>query len=112
MSSALSFCDSCLQAEAAWCENIAFATGLTANTHYIVEITNHFGQVYTQTVITSSNGNITVDISKFPDQFFNPYSGIYTLVVKTMANVEVDIINGYEPWPCISFDIYEKNDAN
>ena len=112
MSSVLSFCDSCLQTSVEWCEDIWFATGLTAATSYEVRVTNHLSQVYSQNVISDSDGNITIDISKFPEQFFNPYGGIYTLEVYNTSGVLQDIINAYEPWPCIAFDVYELNAAN
>jgi len=112
MSTQFSFCDSCLTASVSWCENIAFTTGLTANHAYNVQVTNHFGQIYQQTVTTDGSGNITLNISLFPTQFFNPYSGIFTLIVYTTAGVEVDITKDGVQYPCISFDVYSLNDAN
>lgn len=112
MSSAFAFCDSCYVTSIAWCTDPHFITGLQHAHPYRVYIENHFGQVYYQNVTTDSDGNFTLDISLFPDEFFNPSSGNFILTVKTLQGDDTDIVYGYQGYPCIVFDVYQETATN
>lgn len=86
--------------------------GLDASTDFKAVITNHFGQKYTQDVTSDINGTITVDITYFPDGFFNPNAGIYTLEVTDPGGAIQTMVIGYTDYLCLSFDIYELQSAN
>lgn len=112
MSQPIAFCDECYQASYEWCEDITFVVGLTPSTNYGAVITNHFGQKYTQDVTTDTGGAFTLDADDFPEGFFNPYSGFYTLQVTDANNVLQNLVIAYSEYDCITFEIYEANTAN
>ena len=112
MSNPITFCDECFPASYPECEDITFVVGLTPSTNYTAIITNHFGQKYEQDVTTDTGGAFTLDISTFPEGFFNPYSGFFTLTVLDVNGLPVQLTITYGIYDCISFDIYTLTDAN
>lgn len=108
----ISFCDECYPASYKECEDLTFPVGLTPSTNYISILTNHKGQRYNQNVTSDTGGAITIDISKFPEGFFNPYQGFYTLEVTDTAGTTQTLTIAYSAYECVSFDIYSSNDAN
>ncbi len=112
MSNPISFCDSCYPTSFPECENLTFVAGLTPSTNYTAIVTNHFGQKYTQDVTTDTGGAFELDYTLFPEGFFNPYSGFFTLEVQTVAGIPATMTIMYSTYDCVSFDIYQLNDAN
>lgn len=111
MSNPISFCDSCYPASYAECEDIVFVVGLGDTQNYQAIITNSFGQKYTQDVTTDTGGAFSLDISLFPDGFFNPFAGFFTLTVEAGGVIQ-DLTIMYNTYECVSFDIYSLTDAN
>lgn len=111
MSNPISFCDSCYPASFAECDDLVFVVGLTPSTDYQAIVTNHLDQKYWQDITTDTGGAFTLNYSLFPEGFFNPYSGFFTLQVE-LAGVVQDLTIQYNTYECVSFDIYSLNDAN
>lgn len=105
-------CNKCLPYSFPWCENLDFVTGLTPHHAYNAIITAPNGIKYIQSVTSDNGGNLEIDISKFPDELFNPYAGMFTLEVETTNGHAVTLVNGYTDYSCVSFDIYKLEDAN
>lgn len=112
MSNPIGFCDECYPASYPECENLNFGVGLAATTQYKAVVTNHFNQKYTQDVTTDGSGSFVLDITTFPDGFFNPYSGFFVLTVTDANNYVQTMSIEYGGYDCVSFDIYSLNDAN
>jgi hypothetical protein len=106
-------CSACLEASIYYCDDSpVFYTGLDADTDYTVTITSHFGTEYTQDVTSDSGGNIAIDVTKFPDQLFNPNAGKFTFEVKDTIGNAVNIVSSYTEYSCIVFDVIKQEDAN
>lgn len=113
MSTVITFCDTCFIQSVVWCDDaFSFTAGLTPATTYKAVITNYLNQDYYQDVLTDGGGDFEIDPDGFPDGFFNPYSGIYTLVVKNVSGVQQDITISGSIYPCISFDVISETEAN
>lgn len=112
MSNPISFCDECYPTSYPECEDIVFVVGLSASTAYEAIIENAFGQKYYQGVTTDTGGAFTLDITTFPEGFFNPYSGIFVLTVKNALGVLQTMTILYNQYSCVSFDIFSWNNAN
>lgn len=111
MSNPISFCDECFTASYPECDDITFVVGLTPSTGYTATITNHFDQEYFQDVTTDTGGAFSLDITKFPEGFFNPFSGFFTLTVQKNG-VAKQLSIQYSFYDCITFDIFTSTDAN
>lgn len=112
MSNQITFCDPCYPTSFPECEDLTFVVGLAHSTNYTAIITNHFGQKYEQSVITDTGGAFTVDYTKFPEGFFNPYSGFFTMEVVNSIGTVQQLLIRYGGYSCVSFDIYSLSDAN
>lgn len=108
----ITFCDSCYPTSFPDCENLSLDLGLAVLTAYVVTITNSKNQYYTQDVSTDAFGVFEIDITGFPEGFFNPFSGFFTLTMVDENGVAVELTVGYSQYDCVSFDIYSNTDAN
>lgn len=106
MSLPITFCDGCYMTSFEECEDLTFPVGLTPTTNYKARITNSKDQVYQQSVTADSGGAIEIDISTFPEGFFNPYQGFYTLEVLDSGGTIQALTIMYSDYTCVSFDIY------
>lgn len=108
----ISFCDSCYPTSFPDCENLSFDLGLDALTAYVVTIINSKDQHYNQDVSTDAFGVFELDITGFPEGFFNPFSGFFTLTIVDENGLPVTLTVAYSQYDCVSFDIYSNTDAN
>lgn len=96
-------CDECKVIEICSCEDFCIAPdgGITAGEDYVITITDKFGIKNTQEITATVYGTLCVDITGFPDAFFNPYAG--TLIVTiTLAGEAVQVVYGSLNYTCIS----------
>lgn len=99
-------CDECKEIEICSCENFCIAPdgGLTAGEDYILTLTDKFGKKYTQEITVNVYGTLCVDITGFPDAFFNPYAGrlTVTLALASDPDTDIQVVYGSLNYTCIS----------
>lgn len=86
---------------------MTFPVGLTPSEDYKAIISNHFNQKYSVDVTADSGGAITIPYLDFPEGFFNPYAGFYTLEVTDTVGTAQTLTVMYTGYDCVSFDIYQ-----
>ncbi len=63
-------------------DGFTVALGLDPNADYWWILTDKFGHVYSEVVLTDSEGAFIVSADDFPPGFFNPYAGQMELEIK------------------------------
>ncbi len=63
-------------------ESIKVNAKLTPNTQYVWIITDSHGNVYSQEFTTDGNGYGSIDTTKLPEGFCNPYNAGFNIQVK------------------------------
>lgn len=108
----LSPCDTCYVLAFPSCDDMAFDLGLTPVTQYYILIEDKFGNVYTHQYTSAAiTGIITLDISLYPDEIFNPQAGYFTLTIKdalTDTSV-VDFTIDTTTYDCCKFSTYSTD---
>jgi len=69
---------------------------LTPATAYAYRVTGDSLAVYWNSMTTDVDGSFEIDISLFPDEYFNRFSGLYTLSVYDPATKTPVQIKGYD----------------
>ena len=108
----ISICDLCYKIERPSCQDeITIVAGLAPTTEYTLFIRDKFDHDFTQAITTDSSGDITIDMTEFPEGMFTEFSGSYELSVSTedlYSTHEPLTIGGVE-YPCAILDFIKVN---
>lgn len=84
---------------------IIVKTGIAEIAEYTLVITSHQGSKYTLDVGSDVFGDITVPVTDFPDGFFNPYAGVFTL----QLTAGCDVVMFCDEYSCYEFEVVNGN---
>lgn len=104
-------CEFCKEITICSCANFCLAPdgGITAGVDYILTLVDKFGIKYTQEITASVYGTLCVDITGFPDGFFNPYIGslLVTIQLASAPEDDIQVVYGSLNYECISLKVKE-----
>ena len=102
----MEICDECYDVVICSCENFCLAPdgGITAGEDYILTLIDKFGDEYTQEITATAYATLCVDVSQFPDGFFNPFAGSWEITLATALDpgTDIQVVYGSISYTCIS----------
>lgn len=108
-------CDTCLELTVPACQDVYTITaGLTADTDYVVVMTDHFNNEYTIDVTSDANGDLAIDMtsSEIPQGFTTPeFSPVQIEVRLTADGADQAITNNSVEYPCVKLNFVYRTDA-
>lgn len=99
-------CDECKELSQLL-SNLVIAAGLAASTAYYIWVVDKFGNIYRDQYITNGAGSFTLLNSNYPDGFFNPYAGAFTLIttMDQAGTVIVPMVFSAVDYNCVKLTI-------
>ena len=107
----INICDLCYDLVGEACYSSLFIeAGLSATSDYTVHIEDKHEHSYTQDITTDDQGDITLDLTLFPDGMFTAFSGSYIVTVTQVGETAVEsiIVDGQD-YSCVKLVFQEVN---
>jgi len=108
-------CDTCLELTVPACQDVYTITaGLTADTDYVVVLTDHFSNQYIIDVTSDADGDLAIDMtsSEIPQGFTTPeFSPVQIEVRLTDDGTDEAITVNSVEYPCVKLNFVYRTDA-
>lgn len=104
---AITFCSTCYPLSGVACgSSLDLTAGLSPLTVYYVWVKDRFDKRYVQEVTTDGSGDLTLDLTAFPDGLFASYTGSFIITVSTSEteDTEEEVTIGTVDYTCYIVD--------